>query len=820
MEKISKSKKDNNKNKINIEKLANQFRIQDCDLDVFISYLNEIYLDLYSLVIENKNDLKEENPKELNGLTRIVFSKYYNMPGLIGSRLFSAFDSNRDGLIELFEFITNMKILFYENYEKNSRFIFDFYDFDYDGKITKEDIRVVLSYITLSHTENENISYDNRIENQKELFAMINSCFGKNEKIDFTEFKNIVENKNSDIYLSVFLFLLENKPFSLKNLEPFRKKNPEIKNQHKKPIHSIKYLACPTINSNFQLYRKSLKNISKIGESSRKRSGDILYKMNKERPKFGVIPIPHKRKMTEQEVTNSNGVSKSPIGVTNKKKTNRKYTCSYFQPSNNTNINAKEKKIYEQHRINEEHNGNSSKKRGFFSKILSPIKTINNKILNMKKRKSLCIANNLIIEDKEKNENDVARFMINEQEYSDDSDDLSNSESIDEMFDDLYKNINNADIFYEGKLYKLHNNQLKEVWFKLINKDLFYYKNKNDEIYSGMHNMSGFSFEEEPIAEIEGKKYFNFRLELLSKKRIYYCNDETDYQNWVNKLKNVLNYSDVYEKYEIKEKIREGKYGLIRIATNKITGENFAVKIMSKAVMSSLDLEFVRNEIEILKICQHPYIVKYIEYFENASQIFIIMEYCKGGDLFSYYQKHKNISEQRIAQIIQQLCLAVNYIHLYGIAHRDIKLNNILLIDDGENSAIRLCDFGLSKIVGPSEKCEEACGSLVYTAPEILNNLPYDKQVDLWSIGIVHYILCCGRYPFYDKDTNILMEKIVESELIFKSPNFDNYSKEMKDFIIKLLTKEPKKRMNIIEALKHPWFKKMNMENRNMVILI
>ena len=168
---------------------------------------------------------------------------------------------------------------------------------------------------------------------------------------------------------------------------------------------------------------------------------------------------------------------------------------------------------------------------------------------------------------------------------------------------------------------------------------------------------------------------------------------------------------------------------------------------------------------------------------------------------------------------MHQLCLAIKYIHSYGVAHRDLKLDNILLVDDNENSTIRLCDFGLSKIVGPSEKCDESYGSLCYTAPEIIDHLPYNKQVDLWSIGIINYTLCCGKFPFYDKDTNILMDKIVENDVDFDFENFNNYSKEMKDFIYKLLKKEPEKRMNVIEALKHSWFKKMNKKSNNFNIL-
>ena len=811
--------------KINIEKLTRKLCISDSDLDPFISYLNEIWLDLYSRVIDNKNDLKKENPKELNGLTKIVFADYYNMPGLIGARLFSAFDSKRNGSIGLFEFITNMKILFYENYEKNSRFIFDFYDFDYDGKITKEDIRVVLSYITLSHTENiKDINGDNRLASQKELFNMINKSFGENEIIDYIQFKNIVENVNSDIYLSVFLFLLENKPFSLSNLEPFRKKNSEVKTLRRKSINSVKYLACPTRNANFKLYKRS-SYFEKSRKNAVEMSENVSNDVNKIKNKIKGSSIFKSKKRLETEINNVDDItlfnSSKNVKIFNVRNKTHEKNCIIIAKRSNKNIKQEE---YKSNNSKKKSKGILSKKGGILNKILLPIKSsFNIAVLNMRKKKT-CNNFENIIENPKKNENpeihenDQARFIIENVELCENSSDSSSSDITEEIFEDLSNT--NTDIFFEGKLCKSNNNKIKELWFKLINKDLYYYKNKNDEKYSGMHNLSGNLFKEEPITEFDGKKYFSFSLELPSKKRTYYCDNESDYKNWVNKLKKILNYKDIFEKYEIKEKIGNGRYGLIKLATNKKTGENFAVKIMSKKEMNSTDLELVRNEIEILKICQHPYIIKFIEHFENTNYIFIIMEYCKGGDLIQYYKKKNfNISEQRISEIMHQLCLAIKYIHSYGVAHRDLKLDNILLIEDNENSTIRLCDFGFSKIVGPSEKCDEPYGSLCYTAPEIIDHLPYNKQVDLWSIGIINYILCCGKFPFYDKDTNKLMDKIVENDIDFDFENFNNYSKEMKDFIYKLLKKEPEKRMNVVEALKHSWFKKMNKKSKNFNIL-
>jgi len=235
-----------NEEKINLESLTKNLRVDD--IAPFEAYLKDVWVDLYSRVTQNKND-KEKSEKK-SGLSKVVFNNYYNLPGIIGDRLFKVFDTNCNDSIELIEFVEGMRTLFYEDYEKTSHFIFDFYDFDHDGKITQEDIRVVLSYITLTYSDQNsekkiantiNISYKHRLTSQEELSDILNKCFTDNKhikssKIDFKDFKYIIENINSDIYLMIFLFLLEKKPFSNKNIQSYEyhSKNNSRKNSPSK----------------------------------------------------------------------------------------------------------------------------------------------------------------------------------------------------------------------------------------------------------------------------------------------------------------------------------------------------------------------------------------------------------------------------------------------------------------------------------------------------------------------------------------------------------------------------------------------------------
>ena len=188
------------------------------------------------------------------------------------------------------------------------------------------------------------------------------------------------------------------------------------------------------------------------------------------------------------------------------------------------------------------------------------------------------------------------------------------------------------------------------------------------------------------------------------------------------------------------------------------------------------------------------------------------MEYCSGGDLLSYITKtNYRLPEQRTCEIIHKLCMAIYYLLSYGIIHRDLKPENILMTDESKNADIRLLDFGLSKIVGPNQKCTEPYGTLSFVAPEILRGKPYDKSVDLWSIGIITFFLLCGYLPFYDKySKKEIARQTIQDPVPFRNDVWCKFSNEAKNFVDGLLKKKPEERLTITQVLEHPWIKKFN----------
>ena len=802
--------------KINIDSLTKKLRVKD--VTQFDAYLKEIWVDLFSRVTQNKNDPKDKTFK-LNGLTKVVFNSYYNLPGIIGDRLFKVFDTNCNNCIELIEFVEGMRTLFYEDYEKNSKFIFDFYDFDHDGKISQEDIRVVLSYITLTYmdannlekkiVDSNNISYKNRLTSQEELCDILNTCFNdkniKSSKINFKQFKYIIENINSDIYLMIFLFLLERKPFTNKNIQSYEHHNNSRKSsQSKDDKRKSRLLASPTKNANFSPYRRFHRQSSSINIEKQKTLNLQIKNMSPIKNKNDLSMSPEMKKMPKKK--NSENFGAHGIIHLQTLGNEDKIIYSGFKKSkqNENNENDNKKNDIDMKRIDiltsrrKRENLNIRDSDSPLKPAFKQSKNIHPKSIR-KEEKEYENDNNIEFVDNAEDEEDE-----NEKDSSNDSS-LENGEDIE----------NEEGFNYQGKLYKYVKDKMKELWFKLIYKDLYYYKNKNEKIHRGMHNLSGLFLKAEGIKEIKGKKYYCFSIAFPTKNRVYYVDNETDYNNWIIALKKATGYTNLLDIYDIKQKLGKGKFGLVKLGVNKETKQKVAVKIMNKNNMDSSDLELVRTEIEILKICQHPYIIKLYDIFENVDYIYIIMEHCSGGDLFSFLKKRNyQLKEEKVVVIMYKLCKAVYYVHSYGIAHRDIKPENVLLTSEDEDADIRLLDFGLSKIVGPNQKCTEPYGTLTYCAPEIILDKPYLKTVDSWSLGVMTYLMLSGSLPFSGKNEHEIAKNVVYSKVDFtKKPIWNEISKEAKDFICKLLEKDLNKRIDMKTALEHPWFKKFGLQN-------
>lgn len=259
--------------------------------------------------------------------------------------------------------------------------------------------------------------------------------------------------------------------------------------------------------------------------------------------------------------------------------------------------------------------------------------------------------------------------------------------------------------------------------------------------------------------------------------------------------------------YQFKKDLGSGAFSVVKLAENRKTGEQFAVKVVDKVAVGREKKEMLEREIDILSRIQHPGIVSVLEIYEADKYLYLVMELATGGELFDSIVKRGKYSEKDAARITREIAEAVNYLHSKGIVHRDLKPENLLLSDESENSHVKIADFGLSKMMDAQAVLQTACGTPGYVAPEVLMGEGYHQEVDIWSIGVVMFILLCGYPPFYAETNTKLFDKIMGGKYAFASPYWDKISESAKDLIRHLLVVDPKKRYTSDQILQHPWIK-------------
>jgi len=259
-----------------------------------------------------------------------------------------------------------------------------------------------------------------------------------------------------------------------------------------------------------------------------------------------------------------------------------------------------------------------------------------------------------------------------------------------------------------------------------------------------------------------------------------------------------------FKKYELGKVLGTGAFSEVKIAVNRQTKEKFAVKIIDKSKCKGKE-NMIDTEISILSKVHHENIVRLYDLYQIENKIYLVMELVTGGELFDDIVRRGKYTESDAAKIVQKILLAIDYLHGMGIAHRDLKPENLLLSDKSKNGKVMISDFGLSKIFNDEEVMKTACGTPGYVAPEVLKRQGYGKEVDLWSIGVITYILLCGYPPFYDQNNVELYKQILACRYEFEKPWWDNISEDAKGFIRKLLVLDPAKRYTAKQAVMHPF---------------
>ena len=253
--------------------------------------------------------------------------------------------------------------------------------------------------------------------------------------------------------------------------------------------------------------------------------------------------------------------------------------------------------------------------------------------------------------------------------------------------------------------------------------------------------------------------------------------------------------------YILGEKLGEGAFAKVRLATQIHIKEKCAVKILEKKLLeSSRDIQRLKKEIKILKKLRHKNIIQLYDIMESKRNLYFVMEYCKNGELFDYIVSKKRLKEQEACRFFQQIINGVEYLHNQGIIHRDLKPENLLLDDKFQ---IKISDFGLSTFFSKNNYLQTACGTPSYAPPEMLEGHEYNGEAtDVWSCGIILYAMLCGTLPFSESQEEIIVKKIKSHDYVI--PNY--LSKDAKDLLNHILIINPKERYNIKQIQGHPWF--------------
>lgn len=316
------------------------------------------------------------------------------------------------------------------------------------------------------------------------------------------------------------------------------------------------------------------------------------------------------------------------------------------------------------------------------------------------------------------------------------------------------------------------------------------------------------------------KTSLRIAIHISSKEKVtFYALSEFDFNNWLSSLTDSTQWN-VHRFYDFGEELGHGAFSTVKLGIHKVTGDKVAIKVIKKGSCSEEDIKYLQREIDIARSISHPHVAKTFECYESDTHLYIVVEYMAGGTLEDALRRAGPcIPEAHVRSIMRDIFHGLAHLHAKGIVHRDIKPDNLLSSGKELPCEIKFTDFGLARKIenssdsaeiedyalGPEGLMTTPVGTPNFVAPEVLHGLPYGKEVDLFSCGVVMYYLLCGKHPFGSDDPARLVEQIKRTEYSFPPEQWSNISNEAKTLIESLLDKSPFTRITAEDALNHRW---------------